>query len=119
MINQEPVPDLPQLDLDNLAILNNITNLGDGRVALTSNDNITSLPSWLLGQTPDSSGVIANVTACVVIVVEKSDVEVDAFYWYFYSYDRGPNITQVVEPWNGIFGDDPPGYAFGDHVGDW
>lgn len=110
------IPDLPKLDLDNLAVLNDAATDG---VALTSNDDVTDLPSWLLGQTPDESGKIANVTACVIVLVEKSSVDIDAFYWYFYSYDRGPNITQVLEPMNGIFGDDPPGYHFGDHVGDW
>lgn len=111
-----PVEGLPELDLGNLAILN---EAGPEAVALTSNDNVTSLPAWLYGETPDASGRIGNATACVIIVIEKSPMVVDAFYWYFYSYDRGPNITQVLEPLNGIFGDHPPEYSFGDHVGDW
>lgn len=116
MIGQDPVPDLPPLDLDNLAMLNNVSSQ---RVALTSNDNVTAMPSWLYGQAPDASGKIENATACVVILVEKSEIDLDAFYFYFYSYDRGPNITQVREPLNRLFGDDVPGYSFGDHVGDW
>ncbi len=77
------------------------------------------MPQWLLGQAPNESGETENVTACVIVLVEKNPTELDAFYWYFYSYDRGPNITQVLEPLDGIFGSDPPGYSFGDHVGDW
>ena len=114
--HHEAVSGLPELGLENLAVLN---DAAPGTVALTSNDNVTSVPTWLLGDIPDESGRIENATACVVVLVEKSTVELDAFYWYFYSYDRGPNITQVLEPLNGIFGDDPPGYHFGDHVGDW
>ena len=115
-VNFEPVPDLPELNLENLAVLND----ADGHVALTTHgDDVFAAAPWLLGQEPDASGNIENVTACVVVLVEKSPDVLDAFYWYFYSFDRGPNITQVTEPLNGIFGDDPPEYSFGDHVGDW
>lgn len=116
--HHEPVRDLPELSLENLAVADNADPYNDP-VALTSNDNVTSLPEWLYGGTPDASGNISNVTACVVILVPKSPLVMDAFYWYFYSYDRGPNISQVLEPMNGIFGTDPPSYTFGDHVGDW
>lgn len=116
MAGSEPVDIVTELDLDNLALLNEVS---EERVALTSKDNVTSLPDWLLGETPDSTGKLANATACVVILVDKGPLDIDAFYFYFYSYDRGPNITQVMEPLNGIFGKDVPGYSFGDHVGDW
>lgn len=116
MTGQEAVSNLTDLNLDNLAILNDVRSQP---VALTSKDDVTTLPSWLLGQTPDESGKITNATACVVILVEKGALDVDAFYFYFYSYDRGPNITQVLEPLNRLFGDDVPGYSFGDHIGDW
>lgn len=117
-IDGDSIPDLPPLDLDNLELLNNVGN-GTSRVALTSNDDVTTWPSWILGQTPDPSGKIANATACIVILVEKSARDLDAFYFYFYSYDRGPNITQVMEPLNRLIEDDGGGMHFGDHVGDW
>lgn len=118
--NYEPVPDLPDLNLENLAVLNEVRDGVAGSAALTSDDDVLLQAPWLLGQEPDAeTGRIANVTACVVVLVEKGEDEMDAFYWYFYSYDRGPNITQVTEPLNGIFGDSPPDYSFGDHVGDW
>ncbi|KID79757.1 uncharacterized protein G6M90_00g016330 [Metarhizium brunneum] len=114
--NQEPVSDLPDLDLNNLALLNNVSS---GQVALTSNDDVTALPDWLLGQLPDASGRIVNATPCVVILVEQSPRDVDAFFFYFYSYDRGANITQVLEPLNRLIEDTEHGMHFGDHVGDW
>jgi hypothetical protein len=117
-IDGKPIPDLPPLDLDNLELLNGIDS-GTSQVALTSNDDVTTSPSWIFGQAPDASGRIANVTACVVILVERSGRDLDAFYFYFYSYDRGPNITQVMEPLNGLIEDTEHGMHFGDHVGDW
>ncbi|TWU72786.1 hypothetical protein ED733_003771 [Metarhizium rileyi] len=115
-VNQEPLSDLPDLDLSNLALLNNISH---GLVALSSNDNVTALPAWLLGELPDASGRIVNATPCVVILVEQSPRDIDAFFFYFYSYDRGANLTQVLEPLNGFIEDTEHGMHFGDHVGDW
>ncbi|UKZ74667.1 hypothetical protein TrVFT333_002337 [Trichoderma virens FT-333] len=117
-INQNSVPDLPELDLDSLALLNDV-DVGSGEVALTSNDDITTLPMWLYGSLPDESGRIANATPCAVILVEKSPRDVDAFFFYFYSYDRGANISQVLEPLNRLIEDTEHGMHFGDHVGDW
>ncbi|KAL6899965.1 hypothetical protein GGI43DRAFT_405934 [Trichoderma evansii] len=115
-VNHSFVPDLPELNLDNLALLNNISS---ETVALTSHDDVTTLPAWLYGENPDESGRIANATACVVVLVERSPRDVDAFFFYFYSYDRGANITQVVEPLNRPIEDTEHGMHFGDHVGDW
>ncbi|KAG5956881.1 hypothetical protein E4U57_002252 [Claviceps arundinis] len=114
-IDQVPVPNLPSLTLDNLALLNGL----NGTVALASKDDVTTLPSWLMGDVPDETGRTANATACVVILVDKGQHEVDAFYFYFYSYDRGANLTQVVEPLNRLVEDTQHGVPFGDHVGDW
>ncbi|KAG5998728.1 hypothetical protein E4U52_005690 [Claviceps spartinae] len=38
-----------------------------------------------MGDVPDETGRKANATACVVILVDKGQDEVDAFYFYFYS----------------------------------
>lgn len=115
-VNYSLVADLPELNLDNLALLNNISS---ERVALTSNDDVTTLPAWFYGHSPDEAGRIANATPCVVILVERSARDVDAFFFYFYSYDRGANITQVVEPLDRLIEDTEHGMHFGDHVGDW
>ncbi|KAL6874420.1 hypothetical protein HDV57DRAFT_227521 [Trichoderma longibrachiatum] len=115
-INQTRISNLPELGLDNLALLNDV---GGGKIALTSNDDVTTLPAWLYGSNPDDSGRIANATPCVVILVEHNARDVDAFFFYFYSYDRGANITQVLEPLNRLIEDTEHGMHFGDHVGDW
>ncbi|KAF5384561.1 hypothetical protein D9757_006429 [Collybiopsis confluens] len=122
-INQVRIPGFDRkLNLDNLAGLN---NLGEpDEVFLTSNDSPTSspFPSWLYGQGPDSSGRIHDAVPCIVILVEKGLRELDAFFFYFYSYDQGGNITQVLEPLDSLFKDEPAvmqGMHFGNHIGDW
>ncbi|KAK2000733.1 hypothetical protein LX36DRAFT_668474 [Colletotrichum falcatum] len=116
-LDGKPLPDLPPLDLDNLEILN---DFGDA-VALTSNDDPTTYPPWLLGTPPDSDGTVRDATPCVVILVDKNERDVDAFYFYFYSYNEGPNITQVLEPFNHVVKGEKAasGMHFGDHIGDW
>lgn len=117
MLDHEPIPDVPPLDLDNLEVLN---EHGD-QVALTSNDDPTKFPDWLFGEAPDEEGRIHNSTACAVILVEKSEAELDAFYFYFYSFDEGANSSQVLEPFIYLLkGEEADkGMHFGNHVGDW
>jgi hypothetical protein len=112
-----PIDGLPLLDLDNLEKLN---DYGED-VALTSNDDVLDLPPWILGQLPDEAGRIHNSTPCVVILVEKTPRDIDVFYFYFYSYDRGANISQVLEPLDSLFdlNDTQKAMHYGDHVGDW
>ncbi|KAH8653631.1 hypothetical protein BX600DRAFT_515886 [Xylariales sp. PMI_506] len=115
-VDQQPVPGVPELDLDNLAVLNGV----DGNpVALSATDNITTLPAWLFGEAPDASGRIYNATPCVVILVEHSSSDIDAFFFYFYSFNRGANITQVMEPLNRLIFDAAGRMNFANHVGDW
>lgn len=117
----QPISGLPDLSLDNLAWLNDKASGDKGPVALTANDDITALPAWFLGETPDASGRLHNATACVVILVPsaRDPAYVDAFYFYFYSYDRGANLTQVLPPLKSLLGDIADGMHYGNHVGDW
>lgn len=118
-INGNPIPGLPELTLDNLHLLNDI-DASDGQVvALTSNDDVTTLPTWLFGETPDEMGRISNAIPCVVVVVERGSRDVDVFFFYFYSYDRGANISQVLDPLNSLAGGMADGMHYGDHIGDW
>ncbi|KAI1610136.1 hypothetical protein EDD36DRAFT_445611, partial [Exophiala viscosa] len=111
----EPLADLPVLDMDNLSALNE-----HGKdVFLTAVENVTTMPDWLFGETPDTKGALHNSTACAVVIVEKAKQIVDAFYFYFYSFDEGADITQVLPPLNRILPDSKPGDHFGNHVGDW
>lgn len=116
-VNKKPISGLPPLDLDNLEILNE----SEGEVALVSSEDPLTFPEWLLGVAPDSTGQIHNATPCVVIIVEKNQVEVDAFYFYFYSWNEGPNVTQVLEPLDRLLqgSEAGEGMSFGLHVGDW
>lgn len=116
-LDQQPVDGLPEMNLDNLEILNQFGN----RISLTSKEDPLTHPKWIMGEAPDETGRIHNSTACVVIIVEKDEVELDAFYFYFYSYNEGPNITQVLEPFNKIVEGEKAasGMHFGNHVGDW
>jgi len=67
--------------------VNNLDQLG-GDVYLTSNDDITTNPGWLKGNKPDGSGKTSGITSAV-IVNDKGNGNVDAFYMYFYSYNWG------------------------------
>ncbi|KAF9871798.1 vacuolar protein sorting-associated protein 62 [Colletotrichum karsti] len=118
MLDGNPIPDLPSLDLDNLDILN---QYGEKNIALTSNDDPLTYPQWLYGEAPDADGRIHNSTPCVVVLVEKNQRDLDAFFFYFYSFNEGPNITQVLEPLKHIVKGEKveSGMHFGDHVGDW
>lgn len=122
MADGKAVDGLPELDLGNLALLND-RGTGGHPVALTAaRDEVTQLPPWFLGETPDESGRLHNATACVVILVEsEGDLgDLAAFYFYFYSYNRGADITRVLEPIKGMLEENlEPGMHFGDHVGDW
>lgn len=116
-LDGKPIPDISTLDLDNLETLN---KFGD-EVALTSNDDPLSYPEWIHGETPDADGRINNATPCVVVLVEKGERDLDAFYFYFYSFNEGMNISQVLEPFNRMVKGEKAqsGMHFGDHVGDW
>jgi hypothetical protein len=114
-INSSALTPSGKYDLDNLATLN---RYGDG-VFLTASSVLLDNQSWHLGEKPDQDGALHNSTACAVIVIEKSDHIVDAFYFYFYSSDQGASIDQVVQPLKFIMPDAGPDEHFGNHVGDW
>ena len=51
MVMRKAVSGLPELDLDNLALLNERSDKDP--VALTANDDVTDLPPWFFGVIPD------------------------------------------------------------------
>ncbi|KAJ5797914.1 uncharacterized protein N7503_007210 [Penicillium pulvis] len=91
------------LTLENLDKLN---DLGNTSVYLTTSGGIaqTPQPSWWDGITPDSNGRTGNATGCAIVVVNHGAGKVDAFYFYFYAYNKGDKVL---------------GLEFGDHIGDW
>ena len=101
-VNRVPLTGYPSpLTLDNLDSLN---KLGGTEVYLTSNDDITTNPAWLNGVCPNEEGRTPGAVSACIIVNDKGNGHVDAFYLYFYAYNQG----------NVIFGKE-----LGDHVGDW
>lgn len=89
------------LTLDNLDSLNSAN-----KVWLTSKDDISAnpFPAWLTGTAPDASGKTNGAKSAVVVVTDKGNGDVDAFYMYFYSYNQGGSIF---------------GSEVDNHVGDW
>jgi len=99
--------------LDNLADLNRV---GGRFVYLTSDDNVEERPDWLGGSQnipEDADNMENNGTErpvghssapAVLVVVRKPGGVVDAFWFYFYSYNLGNTVFNV---------------RFGNHVGDW
>jgi hypothetical protein len=73
-------------------------------VYLTSNDDFTKNPSWILGTKPDANGKTGNAITSAVIVADKGNGLVDAFYFYFNSFDNGGIVLEQ---------------NLGNHVGDW
>ncbi|KIW07489.1 hypothetical protein, variant [Verruconis gallopava] len=103
--NRAALANLPSpLTLDNLDLLNAFSSDKGKSVYLTSNDDFTKNPPWILGTTPDANGKTENAISSVVIVADKGNGLVDAFYFYFNSFDDGGIVLDQ---------------NLGNHVGDW
>lgn len=125
-LNYTPIQGLPQSNLSNLDQLNQFEQ---GRhVFLTSNDNVEDRPDWLEGQIniPDDFSSEAKAdrfesratkgkapkqsygghsdAPAVLLTVDKGDGIVDAFWFFFYSYNLGNVVFNI---------------RFGNHIGDW
>ncbi|KAK7511934.1 uncharacterized protein IWZ02DRAFT_462910 [Phyllosticta citriasiana] len=92
------------LSLTNLNKLNDFAD-GGKKVYLTSKDDITNDPAWLKGAAPDCDGKASDAIAVAIIIVDKGDDNIDAFYQYFYSFNWGGVVLKAFEA--------------GHHVGDW
>lgn len=100
-VNFAPV-DVASLDLDSLDTLN---DLGGEEVYLTSNENLATIPQYLHRQAPNKKTLqTENAVSAVIVVVEKGEGIIDAFYMYFYTFNQGPSVY---------------GHELGDHLGDW
>lgn len=111
-LNFTPVANVPQdLSLSNLASLNaagscSIDAFGDCPVYLTSRESVPDLPHWLYGVLPDAqTGETTGAVSSAIIVNDHGgNGIVDAFYFYFYAFNLGQNLSNIV---------------LGNHVGDW
>lgn len=89
-INFADVPGYPNpLTLENLDSLN--ANKGSD-VYLTSVDDLTTAPAWLNGVKPDKSHTTVGAISATVIVNDRGNGQVDAFYMYFNAYNYGGRI---------------------------
>lgn len=95
-------PHIP-LNLANLHLLNAFGDFGGLDVYLTAKEDVTTAPLWLTGTKPDSKGMTASTSAAIICVPHDNGT-LDAFYTYFYSYNRGATVL---------------GHELGNHVGDW
>jgi hypothetical protein len=85
--------------------LDTLNDLGGEDVYLTSNEDLGKIPNYLHGQAPNKKTLqTEEAVSTVVIVVDKGDGIVDAFYMYFYTFNQGPTVY---------------GHELGDHLGDW
>ena len=71
-----------------LDALSNLNASGGKEVNLTSNDDVTKDPAWILGASPDANGRCDGIQTAI-IVVDKGDGVEDVFYMYFYGYNWG------------------------------
>lgn len=114
-----------RLQYSNLTNLDELNEFERGRhVYLTSNDNVEERPDWLGGEKniPDDfddgdDGVESGAeeirtqskggrseAPAVLVTVDKGKGIVDAFWFFFYSYNLGNKVFNI---------------RFGNHVGDW
>ena len=88
-----------------LSNLNTIPN--QSSTFITSNEGITALPPWFHGVRPTPDRRTPSATASTIILVQKPNSILDAFYFYFYAYNAGNAPFNI------------PNFTFGNHVGDW
>ncbi|CCK68519.1 Vps62p KNAG_0B00710 [Huiozyma naganishii CBS 8797] len=80
-------------------------NVHSSEIYMTADSDFDEDPPWLLGHQPEyGTGSIRDGPA-VVIVVDKGNGWVDAYWFYFYPFNWGPYIMG--------------GGPWGNHVGDW
>ncbi|THH00127.1 hypothetical protein EW026_g2352 [Hermanssonia centrifuga] len=95
------VPEVNMSKIANSVTMSTISGLASD-VFLSSLDPLNSNPSWFGGNgPPDASGLTS--APATIIAVEKPGGIIDAFYFYFYSFDEGTFL----------------GIQAGSHVGDW
>lgn len=81
------------------------TNISSSDTFLASRDDFDQNPGWLLGSRPEYGTGHIKTGPAVLVVADKGNGWVDAFWFYFYPFNWGPYIMGYG-PW-------------GNHVGDW
>jgi hypothetical protein len=109
LMNTHPEVNFKKVDAGSepltLKNLDSLNKLGGSEIYLTSNDDVAKLPKYLTGDRPDSKTLkTTDAKSCAIILVDKGNEIMDAFYMYFYTFNQGPAFA---------------GYELGDHLGDW
>ncbi|OJT10014.1 hypothetical protein TRAPUB_13503 [Trametes pubescens] len=73
-------------------------------VFLTSKDDVTKQPAWITSVVGKPDASAKSAAPATIVLVEKDGGILDAFFFYFYSFDHGGKVLDI---------------EFGDHVGDW
>lgn len=86
---------VPEADFSAVAqgvTLETVGGLGSD-VFLTSKDDVTKQPAWVTSAvgTPDASAKSA--APATIVLVEKDGGILDAFFFYFYSFDHGGKVS--------------------------
>lgn len=90
-----PADKIPaNLTLSNLDQLNAFADVGKN-VFLKSKDDISTNPQWLRGIRPDAAGRVPNAKTCCVIVADKGNGIVDAFWMFFYAFNWGGIVLDM------------------------
>lgn len=106
--------------------LENVNQMGSD-VFLTSNDDVTKNPQWIQGTRPDNVGKTNGAVTATIIVNDKGNGNVDAFYMYFYAYNYGGEVLGLSQLNFGMILSTSE-YLYhacanerrqGNHVGDW
>ncbi|CCE61648.1 hypothetical protein TPHA_0A05740 [Tetrapisispora phaffii CBS 4417] len=79
--------------------------ISSSSVVMTSIDDFDKDPDWLIGHRPKFGTGYIKKGPAVLVVVDKGNGWVDAFWFYFYPFNWGPYVMG--------------GGPWGNHVGDW
>lgn len=95
------------LDIRNLASLSNISYPSEEKVFMTALEDFAGDPKWITGEynVPDYYSGETRDAPATLITVDKGNGWVDAYWFYFYSFNLGPFVMGLG--------------PFGNHVGDW
>ena len=97
----------PDIALQNLSLVNSgsgCTAFNACSVYLTARETPTRDQPWLHGVLPNANGQTEGATSAAVVVNDHGSGLVDAYYFYFYAFNQGNNVSGTV---------------IGNHVGDW
>lgn len=97
---------VPQVNFTNISESVTFLNIGglSRDVFLSSKDRVEDEPAWMLSTENEPSARGMSPAPATIVCVEKEDGILDAFYFMFYSFNKGNTVL---------------GLPMGNHIGDW